>query len=101
MAALHTVWHRYHNTLEERLHRINPHWGGERLFQETRRIVGAIWQHIVYNEYVPTVIGPREMGRYRLHSAKQGFSDRKCHAVLFFRAQFVLVVILIEISTGV
>lgn len=76
MSALHHLWHRYHNTLENRLQRLNPHWGGEKLFQETRRIVIAIWQHIVYNEYVPTVIGPREMDRYRLNLATEGHFDR-------------------------
>ena len=77
MSALHTLWHRYHNSVENRLHRLNPHWGGEKLFQETRRIIGAIWQHIVYNEYVPTVVGPREMEKYRLTLATKGHFDRK------------------------
>ena len=78
MSALHALWHRYHNTIENRLHRLNPHWSGTKLFQETRRITGAIWQHIVYNEYVPTVVGPKEMEKYRLTLATKGYIDRKC-----------------------
>ena len=88
MSALHTVWHRYHNSLEERLRRLNPHWGGEKLFEETRRIIGAISQHITYNEYVPTVVGPREMEKYRLNLATSGHFDRKLMKafVIYFRA---------------
>ena len=33
LISLHTVFHRGHNTLEDELHHINPHWRGERLFQ--------------------------------------------------------------------
>ncbi|CAH1777105.1 unnamed protein product [Owenia fusiformis] len=57
LTTLHIVYAREHNRIEQRLHDINPHWDGERLYQESRRILGAIWQHQVYMEYLPLVLG--------------------------------------------
>jgi len=62
----HTVWVREHNRIEQKLHELNPHWNGERLYQEARRIVVGEWQVAVYNEYLPTVLGADLMRRYGL-----------------------------------
>jgi peroxidase len=39
------------------LQKINPQWDGERLFHETRKIVGAEVQAINYYEYLPKILG--------------------------------------------
>ena len=31
LTAIHTAWHRYHNSIESKLHHLNPHWNGEKL----------------------------------------------------------------------
>lgn len=41
-----------------RLRRLNNHWKEDRLFQETRKIVGALMQVITYYEFLPTLLGP-------------------------------------------
>ena len=77
LTALHHNFHRYHNILEARLHELNPFWGGERLFQETRRIMGALWQHMIYNEFLPVVLGRQSLRQFGLELQKNGFYNGK------------------------
>ena len=58
LIIMHTLWFREHNRIARQLKRINPSWNDERLFQETRRIVGALMQKITYEDYLPKVMGP-------------------------------------------
>ncbi|NXI56133.1 PERM Myeloperoxidase, partial [Chloroceryle aenea] len=57
LSALHTIFLREHNHLATELRKLNPHWDGEKLFQETRKIVGAIIQMITYRDYLPLLLG--------------------------------------------
>ena len=54
---MHTLWVREHNRIALKLSQINPSWSGNTLFEETRRIIGAMMQHISYNEFLPGVLG--------------------------------------------
>ena len=58
LTIIHTLWFREHNRLARELKKINPFWNDERLFQEARKIVGALLQKITYDDYLPKVLGP-------------------------------------------
>lgn len=55
------MWVREHNRLADELHSFNPHWSGDRIFNEVRKIVGACIQSITYEHWLPIIMGPEGM----------------------------------------
>ncbi|KAL5017897.1 hypothetical protein ScPMuIL_003619 [Solemya velum] len=76
LGTAHTLFVLFHNRVVERLAAVNSGWDDEKLFQEGRRIVAAIMQHITYNEYLPVVLGPDVMGDFTLTPSSSGYSDQ-------------------------
>ncbi|XP_074094039.1 uncharacterized protein LOC141524212 [Cotesia typhae] len=72
LTVMHTMWVREHNRIMEGLRGVNPHWDGEKLYQETRRIVSAMMQHVTYNEFLPRLLGWNAISLYGLKLLPQG-----------------------------
>ena len=56
--SLQAILLRKHNRLAKQLAIINPCWDDERLYQEARKIVGALVQIVTYEEFLPMLYGP-------------------------------------------
>ena len=64
LAVMHTIWLREHNRIVAGLAKINPCWDDERLYQEGRKIVGAMMQVITYKEFLPLLLGEKGYNTY-------------------------------------
>lgn len=57
LTVMHTLWVREHNRIARELGHMNLFWSDERIYQETRKIIGAMIQKIVYYDYLPKILG--------------------------------------------
>ncbi|XP_052245644.1 peroxidase-like [Dreissena polymorpha] len=75
LASMHNLWFLEHNRIARGLARVNPQWNDERLFQEARKITIAEWQNIVYGEYIPILLGPDTMKKFKLSLHDRSYRD--------------------------
>ncbi|KAF7389163.1 hypothetical protein HZH66_010300 [Vespula vulgaris] len=73
LTVMHTMWIREHNRIMEGLRQINSHWDGEKLYQQSRRIISAMLQHLTYNEFLPRILGWNAVSLYGLKLLPQGY----------------------------
>jgi len=57
LSSVHTIWLREHNRLADQLAKQNPGWSDEQIFQQAKRQVTGLIQHITYNEFLPALLG--------------------------------------------
>ena len=76
MLVMHTIWMREHNRVADKLAELNPSWNDETVFQEARRLVIAEYQHIIYNEWLPSVLGRKHMEEFRMLPKAEGYSTK-------------------------
>ncbi|XP_043224303.1 peroxidase-like isoform X2 [Amphibalanus amphitrite] len=81
LAVTHTVWMREHNRIARALQARHPRWGDERLYQEARRVLVAEWQHILYNEWLPVLIGFKYADDHGLLPLQAGYSNHYDHRI--------------------
>ncbi|XP_069766439.1 eosinophil peroxidase-like isoform X2 [Narcine bancroftii] len=64
LLSIHTIFLREHNRIARELKRLNPHWSGDTIYHETRKILGAFQQIINTRDYIPKVIGDEASQEY-------------------------------------
>ncbi len=65
LTAMHTLFMREHNYWADVISRANQGLSGDQIYESARVIVAAEMQAITYNEFLPLLLGPRAMPRYR------------------------------------
>ncbi|KAG4080101.1 hypothetical protein HA402_008172 [Bradysia odoriphaga] len=74
LTALHQLFAREHNRVASILGHINRHWSDDRIFYETRAIIIAKFQIVIYKEWLPLLIGVDAMQRFGLNIQTHGYS---------------------------
>src|SRR5262249_23482576 len=64
LTSLQTLFLPNHNAIARQLQLPHPDWNDEQLFQEARKINIAQYQAIIYNGYLPALLGPSAMPAY-------------------------------------
>jgi hypothetical protein len=64
LTAMHTLFVREHNRLAGEIAVSNPGFNDERIYQEARKLVGAMMQAVTYNEFLPMILGSGAPGAY-------------------------------------
>ncbi|XP_064597545.1 chorion peroxidase-like [Liolophura sinensis] len=75
LMSMHTLWLREHNRVARQLKRLNPRWKDEKLYQEARRIVSAEFQHVVYDEFLPVIVGKELAKAFDFPAKKHGYNS--------------------------
>jgi peroxidase len=65
MTTLVTLFVDNHNMLANELAKEHPTWTDEQLYQEARKINIAGYQSIIYNEYLPALLGNNALSAYK------------------------------------
>jgi hypothetical protein len=64
LTAQQTLFMRNHNRLADQLQELHPSWTDEQLFQEARKLNIAEYENIIYNGYIPSIIGTNALPAY-------------------------------------
>lgn len=73
LTSIHTIFFREHNRIAGELFHLNSHWDDELIYQEARAIVIAEYQHIIYNEWLPIIVGREYLETFQILPLYQGY----------------------------
>ncbi|KAI5635150.1 peroxidase domain-containing protein [Phthorimaea operculella] len=88
LTIFHTIWTREHNRIARALIRLNPAWDEETVYYEARRLVQAEFQHIIYSEWLPALLGPQMMQTFGLNPSAGYASSYDPHVNPSLTAEF-------------
>ena len=76
--SVHTIFVRHHNRIATflRNNNNNNRWNDERIYQETRRIIGAQLQVITYKEFLPEILSDKTVSGVSVNV--QGINWKQC-----------------------
>ena len=66
LSAIQTQWVRAHNNFVEEMEKIHPEWNSDDdvLYEETKKILSALHQRYIYEDWLPILIGDAAVRRY-------------------------------------
>uniref|UniRef100_A0A4W3JKG1 Peroxidasin homolog n=1 Tax=Callorhinchus milii TaxID=7868 RepID=A0A4W3JKG1_CALMI len=94
LTAVHTLWFREHNHVATELLKLNPHWDGDTIYHEARKIVGAQMQHITYNDWLSKIlggVGMKVLGDYKGYNPNLNAGIVNAFATAAFRFGHTLI----------
>ncbi len=65
LTAMHTLFAREHNHWADHFREKHPDYTGDQIYELARGVVAAEMQAITYREFLPKLLGPRGLKRYR------------------------------------
>jgi hypothetical protein len=65
LTVMHTLFVREHNRIAGVLAKAHPQWSDDQIYEKARQLVGAEIQAITYREFLPALLGPNALPRYR------------------------------------
>jgi peroxidase len=85
LTALQTLYVRNHNRIAVALQKNHPDWSDEQLYQEARKSNIAQYQSIIYNEWIPAVLGANALPAYTGYNPKVNPSIANEFSTVAFR----------------
>jgi peroxidase len=64
LTAMHTIWAKEHNRIADDLKSQHPDWSIEEVFETAKIKVEALMQHIVFDEWLPLLVGNENIPSY-------------------------------------
>ena len=85
LVSMHTLFVREHNRLAAELAIAHPSWTDEQLYERARQINIAQYQSVVYNEYLPVLLGNNAIDEYRGYDSNVDPTIRRSFSTAAFR----------------